>query len=65
MIRTAAKESVPYMRKLWDEREAKARKTVEAGGLADRDRRRQAGVLRRDGAGVRQVRRLTRSCRTW
>ena len=27
MIRAAAKESVPYMRKLWDEREAKARKT--------------------------------------
>ena len=28
----AAKESVPYMRKLWDEREASARKTVEAAG---------------------------------
>lgn len=32
MIRKAAKESVPHMRKLWDEREAKARKTVTAGG---------------------------------
>jgi tripartite ATP-independent transporter DctP family solute receptor len=32
LIRKAAKESVPYMRKLWDEREAKARQTVEAGG---------------------------------
>jgi tripartite ATP-independent transporter DctP family solute receptor len=32
MIRQAAKESVPYMRKLWDEREAKSRQTVEAGG---------------------------------
>ena len=32
LIRQAAKESVPYMRKLWDEREAKARQTVEAGG---------------------------------
>lgn len=32
VIRTAAKESVPYMRKLWDEREASARKTVEAAG---------------------------------
>jgi len=31
-IRQAAKESVPYMRKLWDEREAQARKTVEAAG---------------------------------
>ena len=34
MIRKAAKESVPYMRKLWDEREAgSARKTVEAAGV--------------------------------
>jgi TRAP-type C4-dicarboxylate transport system substrate-binding protein len=32
IIRAAAKESVPYMRKLWDEREAAARKTVEAAG---------------------------------
>src|SRR5687767_6259562 len=32
LIRKAAKESVPHMRKLWDEREAKARQTVEAGG---------------------------------
>ncbi len=28
----AAEESVPYMRKLWDEREAQARKTVETAG---------------------------------
>jgi tripartite ATP-independent transporter DctP family solute receptor len=32
MIRQAAKDSVPEMRKLWDEREAKSRQTVEAGG---------------------------------
>lgn len=32
IIRKAAKESVPYMRKLWDEREAASRKTVEGGG---------------------------------
>lgn len=32
LIRKAAKESVPYMRKLWDEREAKSRQTVTAGG---------------------------------
>jgi TRAP-type C4-dicarboxylate transport system substrate-binding protein len=32
MIRAAAKESVPFMRKLWDEREATSRKTVEAAG---------------------------------
>jgi tripartite ATP-independent transporter DctP family solute receptor len=32
VIRKAAKESVPYMRELWDAREAKARATVEAGG---------------------------------
>ncbi|CAN5427255.1 TRAP transporter substrate-binding protein [soil metagenome] len=31
-IRAAAKESVPYMRKLWDEREIKSRKVVEAAG---------------------------------
>jgi tripartite ATP-independent transporter DctP family solute receptor len=31
-IRKAAKESVPYMRKLWDEREEKSRKLVEAAG---------------------------------
>ena len=33
MIRAAAKESVPYMRKLWDEREAKSRKVAEAAGV--------------------------------
>jgi tripartite ATP-independent transporter DctP family solute receptor len=32
MIRKAAKDSVPHMRKLWDERETKARQTVEAAG---------------------------------
>ena len=32
LIRKAAKESVPHMRKLWDEREAKSRQTVTAGG---------------------------------
>jgi len=32
IIRQAAKESVPYMRKFWDERETKSRKMVEAGG---------------------------------
>ena len=31
-IRAAAKESVTYMRKLWDEREAKSLATVTAGG---------------------------------
>lgn len=31
-IRAAAKESVGYMRKLWDEREAKSLETVKAGG---------------------------------
>lgn len=42
LIRNLAKESVPFMRALWDERETKARQTVEAGGaqviaLANRD----------------------------
>jgi tripartite ATP-independent transporter DctP family solute receptor len=32
LVRKAAKDSVPHMRKLWDEREAKARQTVEASG---------------------------------
>ncbi|MBS0294398.1 MAG: TRAP transporter substrate-binding protein [Proteobacteria bacterium] len=32
LIRKTAKESVPYMRKLWDEREIKSRKIAEAGG---------------------------------
>jgi tripartite ATP-independent transporter DctP family solute receptor len=31
-IRKAAKDSVPHMRKLWDERELKSRKIVEAAG---------------------------------
>ena len=39
-LRKAAKDSVPYMRKLWDEREAKSRKVAEAGGRAGRDDRR-------------------------
>jgi tripartite ATP-independent transporter DctP family solute receptor len=32
LIRAAAKESVPFMRKLWDEREAKSRAMVEKAG---------------------------------
>jgi tripartite ATP-independent transporter DctP family solute receptor len=32
MIRDAAKESVPVMRRLWDEREKKSRELVEKGG---------------------------------
>lgn len=32
IIRKAAKESVPYMRELWDAREEQSRKTVEAAG---------------------------------
>jgi len=33
MLRQAAKESVPYMRKLWDEREVKSRGVVEKAGI--------------------------------
>jgi tripartite ATP-independent transporter DctP family solute receptor len=33
VVRKSAKESVPFMRKLWDERVAKARKNVEAAGV--------------------------------
>ena len=33
ILRKAAKDSVPYMRKLWDEREVKSRKAVEAAGI--------------------------------
>jgi tripartite ATP-independent transporter DctP family solute receptor len=32
LIRKAAKDSVPFMRKLWDDREISSRKMVEAGG---------------------------------
>ncbi len=32
ILRDAAKESVPYMRKLWDEKELKSRELVEKGG---------------------------------
>ena len=32
LIRQAAKDSVPHMRRLWEEREVKSRRTVEAGG---------------------------------
>lgn len=32
IFREAAKESVPYMRKLWDEKETKSRAVVEKGG---------------------------------
>ena len=32
LVRKTARESVPTMRKLWDEREAKSRKLAEAGG---------------------------------
>jgi tripartite ATP-independent transporter DctP family solute receptor len=33
LVRKTARESVPVMRKLWDEREAKSRKTAEAAGV--------------------------------
>ena len=32
LIRKTAKDSVPFMRKLWDERETKSRQVAEAGG---------------------------------
>ena len=33
LVRRAAKDSVPFLRRLWDEREAKSRKVVEAAGV--------------------------------
>lgn len=33
IMRKAAKDSVPHMRKLWEEREAKARKKIEGSGV--------------------------------
>jgi tripartite ATP-independent transporter DctP family solute receptor len=33
ILRQAARDSVPFMRKLWDEREVKSRKAVEAAGI--------------------------------
>ncbi len=47
-IRTAAKESVPYMRKLWDASEIPTRTLVEAGGaqiIGDVDRQSFADAL--------------------
>ena len=32
LVRQAARDSVPHMRALWEEREVRARRTVEAGG---------------------------------
>jgi len=37
IFRDAAKESVPYMRKLWDEKEAKSEAAVKAGGAQVND----------------------------
>lgn len=48
IIRAAAKESVPHMRKLWDEYEVSARKVVEASGaqiISDVDRQSFSDVL--------------------
>lgn len=48
IIRAAAKESVPYMRKLWDEREVSARQTAEAAGaqiVTDIDKKSFADIL--------------------
>ena len=48
IIRAAARESVPYMRKLWDEYEVSARKTVEEAGaqvITDVDNKSFSDVL--------------------
>jgi TRAP-type C4-dicarboxylate transport system substrate-binding protein len=48
MIRTAAKDSVPVMRRLWDDQEAADRKTIEAAGgeiVDDVDRKAFADAL--------------------
>ena len=54
IFRDAAKDSVPYMRKLWDEKELKSRALVEAGG-AKIVRSRQEVVPGCDEAGLRKV----------
>lgn len=49
VIRQAAKDSVPYMRKLWDEREAASQKVVEAAGSVitrDLDRKAFADAMK-------------------
>ena len=49
LIRKLAKESVPVMRALWDEREVKARRAVEAGGaqvIAIADRAEFVGAMK-------------------
>ena len=48
VIRTAARESVPYMRKLWEERETSARQQAKASGaeiVGDVDRKSFADAL--------------------
>lgn len=48
IIRSAAKESVPYMRRLWDEREASARQAAEAAGaqiVTDIDKKSFSDIL--------------------
>ena len=55
MIRAAAKESVAFQRKKWDEQEAKSLAVVTKPAAPRSSRRRQGVVPGRDGAGVRQV----------
>ncbi len=57
IIRSAAKESVPFMRRLWDDYEAAGRRTVEAAGWRHRDRCRQEGIRRQAGAALLDRRR--------
>ena len=57
MIRKAAKESVPHMRKLWDEREAKAQGDRRRRRRGDHPARGPAGLGGRDAASLREVRR--------
>lgn len=48
IIRAAAKDSVPYMRNLWDEREASARRTIEVIGaqiVTDVDKKSFSDIL--------------------
>ncbi len=56
IVRQAAKDSVPFNREKWAEREAASEEKVRAAGVEIIERHRQGAVHRRHGSGLREVR---------
>ena len=56
IVRQAAKDSVPFNREKWAEREKESEEKVRAAGVEIVARHRQGAVRRRDGPGLREVR---------